>query len=320
MGWRVGSSQTSEFKIGSSDIGARSENSQHQQFDRLKVSVVETHVSKDFDKLDQLVNANRYFDAIEVAKTMIAVEPSNMQVRFQLADLLDRTSQPRAAIAELLAIRSLSLRSSELAQARQSIDAIVETANQQFKSSNNAMQAKAFFEDLLVLDPSYDRHRWNLLHWLIKEREIDTAQRLFNETGLAGITQAERDLIEQQLTRFGTTLETRREAGVIFADVLATTVHKVVKLNMLLDTGASHTAISLSKLRELGARRTPDIVNVQTANGKVKLPIYELEQLNAGPLTLKNVAVVALTESLPHADGLLGLDVLDQLPTSIVQE
>ena len=275
--------------------------------------------SPDYQRLSHLVQSNKFFDAIELLNTMIAIEPSNIQLRFQLAELLDRTGQTRAAIAELLAVRTLSLVSSDLAEARRSIDRIAKTTNQAFKVSGNVFQAKAFFEDLIVLEPSYDRHRWHLIQWLIREDALDAAQRLFNETGLVGVTQAERDLIDEQLTEFGTTLQTRREAGAIFADILATTSHNVAKLNMLLDTGATMTAISLSKLRELGARRTRHIVNVQTANGMITLPIYELDQLDAGPLTLNNVSVVALTDGPPHADGLLGLDVLDQLPSTFVK-
>jgi tetratricopeptide (TPR) repeat protein len=301
-------------------VGAEGNKSPSKQLVSTDETPAVQQASPDYQRLSHLLQSNSFFDAIELLNTMIATEPSNIQLRFQLAELLDSTGQTRAAIAELLAIRSLSLSGSELAEARRSIDRIVEITNQGFKTLGNTAQAKAFFEDLIVLEPSYDRHRWHLIQWLIREDALDAAQRLFNETGLVGVTQAERDLIDQQLTKFGTTLQMRREAGAIFADILATTSHNVTKLNMLLDTGATKTAISLSKLRTLGARRTRDIVNVQTANGMVTLPIYEIDQLDAGALTLKNFSVVALTDGPLHADGLLGLDVLDQLPSTFYKD
>ena len=274
----------------------------------------------DQDRLAALIENNRYFPAIELIQDMIDRKPSDMALRFQLAGLLQQTGQRRAAIAELLAIRSLSLESSDLIAARQHIDAISKAAHETFKSAGQTATASGFFEDLQILEPSHDRHRWYLAMWLITAGDLQGAQRLLDETGLSGITQAEKDQVQQLLTQTATTLDIHRKDGAMFADVVASTEHKVLQLNMVLDTGATLTAISLDKLRELGARRTPHIVTVQTANGTVKLPIYEVAQFEAGPLSLTNLQVVALTSPLPQADGLLGLDVLDQLPTPFTRD
>ncbi|MEQ8693642.1 MAG: tetratricopeptide repeat protein [Pseudomonadales bacterium] len=272
------------------------------------------------DILAQLLLGKRLFAAIDQLKQMIAAEPSNIELRFKLAELLSDTGQPRAAIAELLAIRSLSLESDDLQQARQTMDELIAATNSEFEDSNNTAAAINFFSDLQALEPSHDRHRWHLVQWYLAAGEEQKAQRLFDETGVVGISQEEWDQVAQQLERHATRLAVRRKGGAMFADVHITTAHNVGTLNMLLDTGATVSAISLDKLRELGARRTPHMVNVQTANGMIQLPIYRVDQLDAGPLSLTDVAVVALTDALSQADGLLGLDVLDQLPTPIMPE
>ena len=271
-------------------------------------------------ELNALEASNQLFAAIDLANQLLDIEPDNYALRFRLAALYRETQQPMPAISQLLTIRALSLNSDELAQARRAIDLITAETDQSFDQRNAVAEAIRFFEDVLVQEPSHDRHRMYLIRWLIRAEDLATAQRVLDETGLAGITQTELDSLQTLVTQRSNQLPVRRQGGAMFTDVYVTTDANVHRLTMLLDTGATLTAISLQKLRAIGARRTPHSVHAQTANGTVELPIYHLMELQAGPLTLNNVNVAALNEGLTQADGLLGLDILDQMPTPLLDQ
>lgn len=267
--------------------------------------------------LQTLIAQGRDFAAIDWLEDRLLQEPSNFDLRFQLAELLDQTQQPSAAIQQLLTIRALSLDSADLQRARLQIDAIAARADERYQVSRQTQAALSFFQDLIVKEPNYDRHRLLLSQWLLRNDELATAERLLRETGLNGVTQAELDSALAEIQKRQQTLPIERRNGAMFADVTARTPTGDHTLNLLLDTGATLTAISIFKLREMEAIRTDYSIQAQTANGIVELPIYRLERLEAGPITLSDVAVAGLLEPGINSDGLLGLDVLDQLPHPI---
>lgn len=270
------------------------------------------------DELQALIDADRHFAAIELALTRLAEQPHDSTLRFQLARLYEITHQFDAAISELLTIRSLSLEQSELTKARRHIDGIVRGADQRFAARRATAEAIGFFERQTMQEPSYDLHRYFLAKWLLKSGDTEPADRLIRELGLAGITSTERQALKAELERRRSTLPVRREGNAIYADLEVTTPRGQATLTLLVDTGASLTAVAHYKLREMGATRTPHRVRAQTANGTVDVPVYELLSITGGPLTLNHFLVGSLNDLPDQVDGLLGLDFLDQLPVPLV--
>ena len=270
------------------------------------------------DPLQDLISVGRYFAAIELVSSRLAQFPGDIDLRFSLADLYERTHQFDAAISELLTIRSLSLDEAALSHARRQIDQIVRGANDRFRAQRSTAEAISFFERQTVQEPSYDLHRYFLAKWLLQSRDTETAERIIRELGLNGITSIEREALRAELAQSRSTLPVRRDGNSIYADVEVTTPTGQTTLTLIVDTGASLTAISHYRLREIGATRTPHRVTAQTANGTVEVPVYELQAISGGPLTLDYFLVGSLTELPDHVDGLLGLDFLDQLPVPIV--
>lgn len=88
-----------------------------------------------------------------------------------------------------------------------------------------------------------------------------------------------------------------------------------VSANMLLDTGASTTAISLDKFRQIDSAYTQLLgrFSVNTAGGMIQAPIYKIAQIEIGANTLSNVSIMVLpSDNLSAYDGLLGMNVLSQ--------
>lgn len=90
-------------------------------------------------------------------------------------------------------------------------------------------------------------------------------------------------------------------------------------LQMVVDTGASHTTIPSSVARALGLVRGDEPrVRVDTAGGTLEAPMVTLDRLRIGPIRVHSLPVVVL--DLPGdlaGKGLLGLDVLRRLHVRI---
>jgi predicted aspartyl protease len=77
------------------------------------------------------------------------------------------------------------------------------------------------------------------------------------------------------------------------------------------------TGLSESRLKALGAVLIEEGIRVQTANGVVTLPVYRLSELRLGGRVLEDLAVLGFSDLPRRADGLLGMDVLSKLSTSL---
>ena len=93
-------------------------------------------------------------------------------------------------------------------------------------------------------------------------------------------------------------------------------------LTLLVDTGASLSAISRDSFERLQTPSRPTFVGdvtVDTANGSVRAPCYRFRNLALAGITLRDVDMLVL-DNLPSGQGLLGMNVLGQFPFRIDQE
>ncbi|WP_032095969.1 MULTISPECIES: retropepsin-like aspartic protease family protein [unclassified Alteromonas] len=91
---------------------------------------------------------------------------------------------------------------------------------------------------------------------------------------------------------------------------------------MILDTGASTTAISSNLYARLGKMRNLNFIgifNVQTASGSVEAPLVRIPEFRFAGYTFNDVSAIVLPEeALPDADGLLGMNILGEFDFSIL--
>ncbi|WP_269521210.1 retropepsin-like aspartic protease family protein [Alteromonas sp. BMJM2] len=91
---------------------------------------------------------------------------------------------------------------------------------------------------------------------------------------------------------------------------------------MILDTGASTTAISSNLYARLGKMKNLSFIgifNVQTASGSVEAPLVRIPEFRFAGYTFKNISAIVLPEeALPDADGLLGMNILGEFDFSIL--
>ena len=96
------------------------------------------------------------------------------------------------------------------------------------------------------------------------------------------------------------------------------------KATMILDTGASTTAISSRLFARLGRMRNLTFIgnfNVRTASGTIEAPLVQIPRFYFAGYEFKDVSAIVLPEdALPDADGLLGMNVLGQFDFAIMPQ
>jgi clan AA aspartic protease (TIGR02281 family) len=85
-------------------------------------------------------------------------------------------------------------------------------------------------------------------------------------------------------------------------------------LRLLVDTGASTSAISRAAASALSSVSTQQSVQVRTAAGTISAEVHRVTDVRVGELRLPYLDVLVLEQPPPGADGLLGMDVLARFP------
>ena len=108
-----------------------------------------------------------------------------------------------------------------------------------------------------------------------------------------------------------------RQNSVIIVDV---TINDRITRPFAVDTGASYTVISPEIARELRitpARDAPEII-LQTANGRIQVPLVNIDALKIGTLETPNVtAAVHDIDDSSQISGLLGLNMLNRFQMTV---
>ena len=96
------------------------------------------------------------------------------------------------------------------------------------------------------------------------------------------------------------------------------------KATMILDTGASTTAISSRLFARLGRMRNLTFIgnfNVRTASGTIEAPLVQIPRFYFAGYEFNDVSAIVLPEdALPDADGLLGMNILGQFDFAIMPQ
>ncbi len=109
-----------------------------------------------------------------------------------------------------------------------------------------------------------------------------------------------------------------RRGSAILVEVL---LNNQLTKKFIVDTGATYTVISYATARELGITPSPSAVKttLQTANGRVTVPIIKVNSIKVGELEVRNVET-ALHDGLDTSNevaGLLGLSFLNKFRVTV---
>lgn len=108
-----------------------------------------------------------------------------------------------------------------------------------------------------------------------------------------------------------------KQATMIIVEV---TINRKISTSFAVDTGATFTAISQEIANALHLRPNPKIppIIVQTANGRIEVPLVKLDSVAVGGLEVPNLtAGIHQFEKTSHISGLLGLNFLKHFQMTV---
>lgn len=166
----------------------------------------------------------------------------------------------------------------------------------------------SYFESVLLLDPNNDRIRLHMVNALARSGDVERAIATLEITGTeTGVSQAEiNELRDSLLQAAAEPIRFRSEGN----SLIARATLNASPIELLVDTGATKTALATSTLRRLGARPLNQTAEVMTAAGRITAQLYEVPELAVEDLLFRNHVVIALDNPPARWDGLLGMDLL----------
>jgi len=166
----------------------------------------------------------------------------------------------------------------------------------------------AYYESLLLRVPNNDRARLFLVMAQARSGATELALATLDITGTeAGVSQQEiNDLRESLLAATAEPIRFRSEGS----SLVASATLNSAPIELLVDTGATKTALATSVLQSLGANPLNRTAQVLTAGGQITAQLYEVPELVIEQTVFRNSVVLALDNPPASWDGLLGMDLL----------
>ena len=165
-----------------------------------------------------------------------------------------------------------------------------------------------YFETLLISDPNNDRIRLYLADAKARGGNTKSALQILAVTGTeAGVTQQEISELRERLERADFEPIRFREEG---SALVASANLNSEPVELLVDTGATKTALSTDVLRRLGAVRLNKTAQVMTAAGQITAELYQIPELEVERTLFFDPIVIALDNPPANWDGLLGMDLM----------
>jgi predicted aspartyl protease len=232
---------------------------------------------------------------------------------FLLSDLYQMSGQWLHSMEALIDVLGYPPTPADADRARRRLDLLVNAREQQLINSRDRAGLIALFEGLVRAEPAWDGHRLKLARWLLRDGDLEGAERMSREIGLVGVTEAELDGLKRDLLLARTTLDLERSGGAMYTSGTVRSAGRSGQHRFLVDTGATMSGLGVSLLERLGARRLAEDATVRTANGTTVMPVYRVDELAVGRLVVHDLVVLGLNDLPGGAEGLLGMDVLDLL-------
>ena len=177
----------------------------------------------------------------------------------------------------------------------------------QFETAGDWHGLEMYAQKLSDRNPHSDRLRLLIARAQIELGEKEAAQATLDNTGVQDVDATEIEQLSQRLVPDvapAPVFEREGEALVANAEING------VGLSLLVDTGASVTALSADLLSQLNAQPLNQTTNVQTAAGTIQAEFYEVPELIVQNRSFENHRVLALDNAELQWDGLLGMDII----------
>lgn len=276
------------------------------------------------DHARRLIAQADFASAIQLLQLYLQVAYRDVEARLLLADAYRGANDPRAAIEQLYESKGQAYRPGMLDQLTRRLRAVVTEYADRLQKSGDSSGLLELYQNLTQFEPSYAPYFIGLaMAQLALEDNEAARQSLLLVAQDPQVGAQARELLER--VRVAMTEPRQPEPSVPATEVtgiplLRSGSHFLVDarlgnaqpVRLLIDTGASLTMLTpdILERRGIGAHATGRTGTFNTANGKVRAPIYRLDALTVGDWQVSNLDVAVLELSDAGIDGLLGMNFL----------
>lgn len=271
----------------------------------------------------------------------LKISPLSEPLLLLEAELIRQTKPLPTALLNYYDLADLPLSNTALVEINEKIQTLYQQAQQQLSSSHQWELVAKLNEPLFQRVPDNKTYTLNLATAYAHQLKVTLMEDVlaalpFNDRD----AQAIRDIASDQqiaATDSDTTDEPQLQDSLLEDDNtvrvklerIGNSYHvNAQALNqsasMILDTGASTTAISSNLYARLGKMRNLTFIGIftiQTASGSVEAPLVRIPEFRFAGYTFNNVSAIVLPEeALPDADGLLGMNILGEFDFSILPQ
>jgi len=282
----------------------------------------------------RLVAQGDYASSMQLLQRYLQADYRDAQARMLLAEVYRGRHDLRAAIDQLYEAKGQAWRPQVLERLNRQIRALVAEYAQTLKQRGDNSGVLALYQDLTQLEPSYAPYFIGLAVAQLALDDGDAArQSLLLVAQDPQVGAKARELLER--VRVATVEPQQPEASAAASAVAGIPLlrggsHFLVEARLgggqparlLIDTGASLTMLTADTLkrRGIGAHATGKTGTFDTANGRVRAPIYRLDSLSVGDWRVSDLEVGVLDLSDARIDGLLGMNFLRHFQFFIDQD
>lgn len=282
----------------------------------------------------RLVAQGDYTSSVQLLQRYLQADYRDAQARMLLAEVYRGRRDLRAAIDQFYEAKGQAWRPQVLERLNRQIRALVVEYAQTLKQRGDNSGVLALYQDLTQLEPSYAPYFIALAVAQLALDDSDAArQSLLLVAQDPQVGAKARELLEH--VRVATVEPQQPEASSAASAVSGIPLlrggsHFLVEARLggtqparlLIDTGASLTMLTADTLkrRGIGAHAMGKTGTFDTANGRVRAPIYRLDSLSVGDWQVSDLEVGVLDLSDARIDGLLGMNFLRHFQFFIDQD
>jgi len=268
-----------------------------------------------FDGLENLLSGKK-IDAIQaLLKVYREHYPRDGEATMLAADVLLMQGREAEAAEELLLALQRTGEPEWRTRLMHRLDLVVKSHASSLASLVDIDRLVAFYRRLLSIDPTRDRFRYMLVHWLEKQGQREEALTELNLVG-HGVSAESIERMRLQIENTDNFEFTEAIAGRGTPQQLVLPVMIAdVPVDLILDTGAELSVLTPPAVARLsGIEDTGRRVLLRTAGSDdVVASIIRVAKVQLGRQRLTDVSFAVVDMDLhPHGEGLLGMNVLSQ--------
>jgi clan AA aspartic protease (TIGR02281 family) len=271
----------------------------------------------------RLLSQSDYSSAIDLLQRYLQADYRSVGARVLLAQARQGRGELRAAIDQLYEAKGQAWRPEVLEKLDRDIHARVARYAEALRQHGDRAGLLALYQDLTRLEPSYAPYFIGLATAQLGLDDREAArQSLLLVAQDPDVGARARELLER--LRVAATEASPQQTSALASEVAGVPLrrrgsHFLVdarlgsqSARLLIDTGASLTMLTPTMLqrRAHAVQETGRTGIFNTANGRVRAPIYRLDALSVGDWQVSDLEVGVLDLGDPGIDGLLGMNFL----------